>query len=478
MMKTNLYGRKFQIIAVALVLSIFSSSCKKYLEIDPPTNQLTPILVFNNVDAVTSTIVGLYSRMISAGGGFANGSPSSITSLCGLSADEFMRITNVSGYSDFADNSLLPTTNLLEANLWNANYQYIYTANAILEGLDKSDALSSDQKKQFQGEAKFVRAFCYFYLTNLFGDVPLHLTTDYRANTTGAKSTQAQVYSQIIKDLTDAQTLLGSNYITTERVRPNKWVATALLSRVYLYSKNWIEAEKQSTLLIENTELFNLKADLNQVFLKNSSEAIWQLMPTRIGFNTNEADLFIPITTPLYVSLTDEQASSFEDGDKRKSEWVRNTIVAGRTYYYPFKYKVLASSAMSEYSMVLRLAEQYLIRAEARINLDKIELGFDDLNALRSRARPAPTISNPNPVPVLQSGVNKEAALIAVERERRSELFSEWGHRWLDLKRTNRVSAVLGTFKGTALWQPSDALYPIPQTEINANPSIIQNNGY
>jgi hypothetical protein len=449
--------------------TIFCSGCDKYLTLDPPVDQLTTELVFNNDDAVKSTITGIYGRMILSD--FASGSASSITNWAALSADELINYSNT--------NTPFYTNALASGNIgpWNQSYQMIYTANAILEGIENNSRISTAVKQQAEGEAKFIRAFCYFYLTNFYGKVPLHLSTDYRLNNIALQANEAAVYRQIIKDLLDAQSLLGTSYYTTERVRPNKWVATALLARVYLYTKDYVNAEILSNSIIENKPTYSLNDDLSQVFLKNSTEAIWQLIPNTAGRNTNEAQLFIFTATPTVVSISEDLMAAFEAGDKRRTSWTGSTTVSGKTYYYPFKYKVGNVAALTEYSMVLRLAEQYLIRAEARIHLDKIDLGVMDLNTLRLRARAAVTGSVPNPLPPIPNGLLKPAALLAVERERRIELFTEWGHRWLDLKRTNRADAVLAPIKGSN-WQPTDALYPIPQAEINSNPNIIQNKDY
>ena len=116
--------------------------------------------------------------------------------------------------------------------------------------------------------------------------------------------------------------------------------------------------------------------------------------------------------------------------------------------------------------MVLRLAEQYLIRAEARAQQNNISGSQSDLNLIRNRAGLVNTAAN-----------DKTALLTAIEHERQVELFTEWGHRWLDLKRTNRADAVLGPIKAPN-WQPTDMLYPIPQTQIANDPNVHQNPGY
>jgi hypothetical protein len=137
----------------------------------------------------------------------------------------------------------------------------------------------------------------------------------------------------------------------------------------------------------------------------------------------------------------------------------------------PFKYKPFNPDKPEtvEYSTVLRLAEQYLIRAEARARQGNDLTGAaEDLNAIRGRAGATPVDPNSS----------QDELLLAVELERRKEFFFEWGHRWFDLKRTGRASVFLAPLKGTT-WQSSDELYPIPASEIAQNPHLNpQNNGY
>jgi hypothetical protein len=119
---------------------------------------------------------------------------------------------------------------------------------------------------------------------------------------------------------------------------------------------------------------------------------------------------------------------------------------------------------LTEYNMVLRLAEQYLIRAEARGMQNDLTGAMDDVNIIRARAG----LSS-----IDGTGFAQQDVLDAIDQERRAELFVEWGHRWFDLKRTGKIDAVLGPVKPD--WQSKDALFPIAQTEIIANPNLIQN---
>ncbi|PYF74563.1 RagB/SusD family nutrient uptake outer membrane protein [Pedobacter nutrimenti] len=448
---------------IVLCATLLQSSCKKILEIDPPSNSLVPATVFKSNEVATSAILGIYSVM--ALSGFASGDSGSISSLCGLTADEFI------GYNPnllpFYNNQI-PADNSALTALWLSIYQRIYTANSILEGLKDADNISLATKNELQGEALFIRAFCYFYLVNLFGDVPLHLSTNLQINSQTSRMQSAEVYKQIVADLKSAEDLLSENYITVERIRPNKATANALLARVYLYLQDWTNAEFYSTKVIDRTSLYSLVA-LNDIFLKNSSEAIWQLMPTA-NSNTNDGNLLILTTTPSLVSLNGNLATSvFEVSDKRKDSWIRSITNATGTFYYPYKYKVKSSATVTEYSMVIRLAELYLIRAEARANLNKLAISIGDLDKIRSRAG-LPLIADTDPT------INQTELLKAIVKERRIELFSEWGHRWLDLNRTRNADLILRPIKSN--WQSTDTLFPISKDEITRNLNIIQNDGY
>ncbi len=128
-----------------------------------------------------------------------------------------------------------------------------FSCNSVIEGLENSSKLSPGVRTELLGEAKFMRAFFYFYLTNLFGDVPLLLTSDYKHNSSSGKSSTTAIYSQMIADLQEAQSGLSTEYMDgqlkpynsiIEKLRPNRWAATALLARVYLYNNDFINAEK------------------------------------------------------------------------------------------------------------------------------------------------------------------------------------------------------------------------------------------
>ena len=456
---------KFKLsLFVACVFVLLISSCKKFVEIPPPPNQLISDAVFSNDATATATVIGIYHEMINSTLQF---SAASTTIYAGMYADE-LRYYSPSARDPFINSLLTEETHgLISSNFWNPAYRYIYVSNICLAKLESS-SITPSLRNTLIGEVKFVRAFCYLNLVNLFGDVPLELTSDYRVNSIIGRTPASQIYDQIISDLVAAAENLPVSNAGPDRVRPNKWAAVALLARAYLYNGNWAKAEAAATSVIVSG-IYTLPSNLNSVFQKTSTETIWQLQPVNTSWNTWEGREFIPpsaTAAPGYL-LQPGLLSAFEPNDNRKTAWVGTRVYSGQTTYYPNKYKVYGNGApITEYYIVLRLAELFLIRAEARAKQNNLTGSIDDLNIIRTRAGLPGTGATDQP-----------SLLTAIENERRIELFIEWGHRWFDLKRTNKANAVLSSLKPST-WQPLHVLWPIPINQINANPALIQNAGY
>lgn len=464
-----IFKHLFLISVVLLTMQLVS--CKKFVDVNAPETKIVAATVFIDNATATSAMVGVYSQMMFSSNTLFNGSMSAYG---GMSSDELIRTSNSGNETPISTNSI-PTNNAPISALWSIGYNTIYQTNAVIEGLEKSTAVTAGVKSQLVGEAKFVRALTYYYLSQLFGEVPLILTINYEANRIMPRTSVSKIYEQIIADLNEAKLMLPTMYVTnpsypTDRTRPNKWTATALLARVYLYRKEWANAEAQSTEVI-SAGTYSLITNLAQVFLKGSNEAIWQLQAVSQFVNTGDGNIFNPPPIPGFAptyALTSSLYNSFEVTDQRPANWLKKAVVGVNTYYYPYKYKVGSGGApYSEYNVVLRLAEQYLIRAEARAQLNTNLSGAkSDLNMTRNRAGLLGTIA-----------ITQSEILAAIEQERRLEFIGEWGHRWFDLKRNNRANDVLSPIKVTN-WQATDTLYPIPQVEILRNPYLSQNDGY
>lgn len=459
------------IFFLTLILQV--TGCEKFTDVDGPIDVNEENKVFENDALATAALTGIYTKVMTATSNFLNGG---ITIWSGLTSDELLLNGNNTNATEFFTNSISPSNSFIKSNLWLNAYSLLYQINACIIGVNGSKGLSELTKKQLLGESYFLRALIYFNLTNLFGDVPLILTTDYKVNAVAPRTAVQLVRSQIKEDLTNAVSLLNPEYPTSDRARVNRWAAQALFAKLSLYMGNWNDAITSSGQVI-NSGSYIMEQDLDKVFLYNSREVIFQLMPVSFGYNTTEGNMFVPFPStssggiPVY-SLSNYLLAAFEAGDKRLQKWVGTKSVGGTLYTFPYKYKQrsnFTSPVISEYYVVLRLTEQYLIRAEAKARMMDLHGAIEDLDMIRSRAG-IPLISVTDP------DIQQTALLEIIQSERQRELFSEWGNRWFDLKRTGQADPVLKNRK--IGWQATDTLYPIPISEIEINKNLTQNDGY
>jgi hypothetical protein len=469
-------------IVVAIGFPIFTYSCKKLVTIPPPVNTITTTQAFQNDLQATEAMLGVYNTMLSTGNSSQSIFAGGATFFCAASADELSFYTdNNTIYDQFQSNQLLPTNSVVSVQFWNSAYSTIYGCNSVIAGVQNSGSIHDSVKSELIGEAEFVRAFSYFYLVNLFGEVPLVTTINYDATSLLGRSEIDTIYSQIFADLKDAQLRLPTDYSVGngQRIIPNRWATTALLARVYLYKGDWVDAANEATTILNNSSLYGLVLNLDSVFSANSNEAIWQLQQSNQVFPFNatpEGSFFIPSsqTGEPNMYLTSELLGAFEVTDMRRMFWVDSTIYMGQTYYYPYKYRIGPSQEVvngfdSSYYMVLRVGEQFLIRAEAEANGANggIVAAVLDLNAIRQRAGLAAYSGSQAP----------DSVMSAIQHEWQIEFFAEWGHRWLDLKRWGTASSLLSSTKGITV-TTSALLYPIPTTELSVDPNLTQNQGY
>lgn len=461
-----------------LVVVLLWTGCNKALDINPPSYNIVSPEAFANDAAATSVMTGLYSTL-TAYPGLTSGTPG-ISILEGLAADELTAYPLPSEEKyilDFYTNNY----DVRMEYFWNEIYRSLYTTNAIIEGVGASRGLSTVVRTELLGEAKFMRAFFYFYAVQIYGAVPLALTTNYQVNNALPRANVEQVYAQIITDLKEAQSLLTDDYFSgitsgsTQRARPNRATATALLARVYLYTKDWANAEAMATALINNPA-YGPELDLNKTFTAASKENIWYMQTVNNNnFSMYDAQEFIlgsrPGTGLNSLAISPLLINSFEPDDDRFDKWVGKITDGGTTYYYPFKYQKKYSNT-PEAIVVFRLSEQYLIRAEARAqqgNITGANSAQSDINIIRAKALLPGTVAD-----------EKETMLDAIAQERKIELFTEWGHRWFDLVRTGKadeVMSIVTTLKG-GVWSADHQLLPIPYDETKVNPNIKQNPGY
>jgi starch-binding outer membrane protein, SusD/RagB family len=467
------------ITILVLIVSGLLSSCNKLLDPGLPSDKTVTETVYSNDSSAQAALIYIYTDMMRAfdlHNGF-------MSKYGGIQSDELIRTAPSEADQPFLTNSLSPNDQVIK-QVWNSAYAYIAQANNVLEGLTNATGVSQSMRDQLMGEAYFLRALTYFYLVNLYGAVPLVVTTDYKRNAVMPRTSTDVIYRQLIADLQQAQALLPIKYYTTpanpkQRVRANKMAATALLARVYLYNRQWQPAAAAAAEVIHSNE-YQLEP-VEQTFLCASREAILQLLPVNTAYNTAEGAYFVPImpnpnTKPAYI-MTEPLLKSFEAGDARTT-WIRIAKASNQQYHSPYKFTVPLGPEQKEYNIVLRLAEQYLIHAEASAMQNQLPQAIADLNSIRTRAG----------LPAIDASASKATVLLAIEQERRIELFAEWGHRWFDLKRTpailpsslpsmKRIDEVMGVVRSTT-WKITSALWPIPGEQLIKNHFLTQNPGY
>jgi hypothetical protein len=459
------FASKYILAGLLPVLSLVS--CKKFVQVDDPIDQVASSEAFNSDANAATAIRGIYSKMMSAvnlglGGG--------VQVQLDASADGLKIQSATNQFYEFYTNSI-GAANTANKNLWSYFYYNIYSANAAIENINASTGITDAGKRQYTAEARFLRALNYFYLVNTYGDVPLTTSSDYEYNNRLFRSAKTEVYELIKSDLLYAQTNLGPAYQGTYRIRANSYAATALLAKVYLYLEDWDNAAQQATTVLNNTTDYALETDLTKTFLIASKEAILRIEQPGNNAYTWDAYAFVPSNTATVpgFTITDTLYKTFETGDKRKTNWVRTATITGTTYYSPYKYKANNGTGVPlESHMVLRLGEMYLIRAEARAQLKQLPDAIADLDKIRSRAG-IPLVATTNP------GITQTDLLAAIAHERWVELFAENGDRWMDLKRTNKADI---TLQNKPNWRSDAELFPIPQLDIQYNKNLEQNHGY
>jgi hypothetical protein len=467
-MKLN---NKFLVALVALCL--FAASCKKALEEQKPQASLDAPTAFANAASVRAGLFGIYSA---AQGSTYWGLEYLI--FADLAADNLTHVGTFPTFAQIANKQILPD-NVNVANIYNQIYDGINRANTLIAAIPGVNDASLD-KDATLAEARTLRAMMYFDLLRYWGGSPtgynkangagvvLKLTPTLKANDAAAtpRSAEAQVWAAILADLDYALGITSyPNRITN---RAGKDAARALKARVQLYREQWADAEALATEVI-NSSRYQLVSTANyeSIWLqKNSTESIFEL-----EFNSADQNsiAFYYYTTGTggrnEVSSSTSLRDAHETGDIRRAINYTTACTSCTPPYPAAKTRKYSRISTGDDNVILiRLAEIYLIRAEARARqaasgADIIaQNGVADLNIIRQRAGLTPFVS-----------VSKDDIQMAILRERRVELAHE-GHRWFDLRRYNMLSTTLG------VTQPFRALWPIPQSEVLTSGGVIAQN--
>jgi tetratricopeptide (TPR) repeat protein len=481
---------KFIWPACALALGLSLSACKDALDITPQQS-IDAATGYNTAQKVGAAVVGIYARLdnprlygtdlilvpeLLGGDGYINWDGS------------FQNYRQLRNHTQIANNSNAE-------GIWTQAYGAINQCNLVLDNL--AVVTDAAQKSQYEGEALFIRGAMYFELVRLYAQqyqpgggnaqdgVPLNLvpiTTVAQADVKLARSTVEQVYAQVIKDLQAAITKLPTQNVS----RASKYSAEAMLARVYLQQGNYTAARTAANDVITNSGA-SLQGSVAAVFAnRNSAESLFEIQQNdqnNAGTSNDGLATYFSGYSPngdqgvLYgrgdVRVLPAFSGLYEDSDVRGTDSL-SAITTKKLIYLSDgnnragRLRTLKWRTYGQNIPIVRLAEMYLIRAEASVRAGNVASATEDVNTVRSRSG-ATDLST--------------VTLSDVLRERQLELAFE-GFRIHDLKRVNGVviAAVPATSTAPAVPEvrASDARFvlPIPQREINNNTNLKQNPGY
>lgn len=364
-------------------------------------------------------------------------------------------------------------------------YQLINRANALISRIDGAD-IAAEVKSVIGAEAKFLRAYTYFNLVRVFGDVVIR--TGESTSLEGlelARSTIPEVYAQIILDLQEAESALPVTAAATGRA--TQGAAKSLLSLVLLTNGEFQGAASKAKEVIDNFN-YSLFPDYGELFL-TENEYVDEMIFT-VQYNVDVRTGYVNQITPAelsdfggiqaYGSADDDPFSLidiYEAGDLRRDATIYDSIQWQGSFVNPegihfrkfaeefFSQGIPEAEAGQINFPVLRYAEVLLIFAEAlnELNGGPTPEAYQAINEVRLRAG----------LPDLAVGMGQSDFRDALLRERRVEFMME-GKRWFDLKRMDKLAEFLTPLG----WEPRNVLFPLPQSALDANKSLTQNDGY
>ena len=500
-----------------LSLGLLASCGEKFLE-EAPSDQITDANFYKTETDAIQAVTASYSELTKEG--------QYNLALWGMDIMADISTTGGGGGSDGIeytqlDDYNIPTTNLVTNRLWGSCFIGIQRANLVLQKVPAITAIDPVIKQRCLGEAQFLRAKYYFDLVRAYGDVPLFtLPPGNPAAVNIPRTPAAQVYVQIEKDLTDAFANLPGSYSGADLGRATKWAAAGLLAKVYISDPagKKPEAAQWALQVIKNSgkSLWASYGDNFKIANENGKESLFevQYVSGRNGYERNNVgfcgnEFFAPRgsgTTPAgggygFNIPEPDFVSGYEAGDTRKATtiWVPGDVYPAGSAVpaqlpqapgSPFGFnckkwfigKVNTNIWDSGLNIpVLRLADVYLILAEAVGPTGGPDGGLEAINIVRRRAFGLP-LNTPSPRDLTAATSNFTDAVL---RERKYELAFEFD-RWFDLKRTGQLvprmtaqSAFLRTL-GIQRGVPTakNLVLPIPQSELDANPALKQNDGY
>lgn len=472
------------ILQVAIIPIIFAG-CTKTLE-EKPRTFISPANFFTNPDSYESAVMGIYANLPLY--------EPMLQEMC----------TDIYGAPSGSYEQALPTYQNAPQpffyntrGAWGSAYAVIKNANFILSKLPDAK-IDNVKKSNLTAEARFLRGYAYFYLVQMYGDVPLRTKPVEDPNDVQlGRTNQDSIYQFILKDLDYAETNLPD--YASQQGRVYKLVATALLAKVYLTmagsplkQTSYYANARDEALKVINSGRFALLDDYSKVFHNTSytTESIWEkLYVIAKGGNpvhvlTATAVSYKPILVPANWFT-----SSFAKGDQRKIWGIQQNYKDPQGNILPSFFQKFVNDSLIDAGLTaaspgvivsytlpyLRLAEMYLIAAEAENEINGPANAYQYINKIRWRARIDK--ADPTDVPDL-SGLTQDQFRQAVWVERKWELYLE-GSSWFDMKRTNTFQRIQDT-RGSGLINPIgtyNQTWLIPDNEV-VNNNIPQNPTY
>ncbi len=442
-------------------LTVTLVSCKKFLAVQPVDYVSDQVTIVDATSAQTA-VRGVYRALAND-----NYYGSLFQTFGYLPGDNVQWTGSQSVIQQFISHNIQADNGNLES-VWLGIYATINDANNVIAKVPGvvDVTFTPVLRNQLIGEARFIRALAYFDLARVWGGVPVVLTPTLSSadkSSTGVSSSD-QVYAQVLSDLNAADSLLPLP-ATQNPVRANRETVWALKARYYLYQQKWALAENYASQVIADTKNFTLLTPYSSFFNPASAvatkESVFELSYSPTYTNAHRGYWQPPANggtrqwapNDAFVALVNDPTIG-----GNRSALVAKTSAGlwyGNLYY---------RSPSTDPAYVIRIAELYLIRAEARAqqnNLSATDGALSDLNAIRTRAGLGAS-----------PAVNQTDVLLAIENERRIEFALE-PHRWFDLVRTGRAAAVLG------VTDPKKYVFPFPATEVTlSNGNLPQNPGY
>jgi len=473
-------------VYIILTILVTLTSCKDFLSLSPEY-QINEINYYQSENDYETAVVGIYNLL------------QGLHNLTIMYPSELLTDnTEINSYTwgsvvaEF-DEAEVTSANSIINSIWTSCFTAIAYSNNILSRIDDIE-MSDTKRNQFEGEALFIRAYCYFYLVRLYGEVPIvdvaFRSPDEISSFDMTRQPVSEIYTLIQDDLISAASLL--NGIELSKGRASEGAAKTLLGKVYLTEEDYTSAASTLKEVID-MKSYSLVDDYGSMFdgsNEESDESIFEI--EYLSGDLGEGNSFSSSYTPGlfnmaifpnnmngngYMCPTQDLYDSFEEGDKRKTASVIDSVLlTDGTYEYTLcglKFVDFTTGTSGDGGInytALRYADVLLMYAEALNENNQTSEALSYLNEVRKRADLDDL-----------TGLTKEEFALAMEKERRVEFFHE-GHRWFDLLRTGRAKTVLNAyFESTGSsysLEDSELLMPIPDDELEISPELVQNEGY